>query len=70
MAGVLRYFKVYFFGHLFFCCSIYRGSQQRDSQNTKLEDVAGSEEALDFMKTFAGRRVLSGSSEATPQKKF
>lgn len=35
-------------------------------QNTKLEDVAGSKEALEFMKTFQGRGVLSDSSQATP----
>lgn len=35
-------------------------------KNTKLEDVAGSEEALEFMKTFQGRGVLTDSSQATP----
>ncbi len=42
-----------------------RCNQQKEEHNTKLEEVAGSEEALDFMKTFAGRGVLSDSSIAT-----
>jgi len=66
MANALRYFSFIFSG-VFLIASLFIGcSQQRENQNTKLEDVAGSEEALDFMKTFAGRGVLSDSSEATP----
>ena len=66
MANALRYFSFIFSG-VFLIAYLFIGcSQQRDNQNTKLEDVAGSEEALDFMKTFAGRGVLSDSSEATP----
>ena len=37
-------------------------NQQKEKQNTKLEDVAGSEEVLNFMKTFEGRGALSDSS--------
>ncbi len=40
-------------------------NQHNDGQNTALEDVAGSNEARDFMKTFAGRGILSDSSVAT-----
>lgn len=39
---------------------------QNDKHNTKLEEVAGSEEALNFMRTFAGRGLLSDSSMPTP----
>ena len=66
MANAFRYFSFTFSG-VFLLASLFIGcSQQRENQNTKLEDVAGSEEALDFMRTFAGRGVLSDSSEATP----
>lgn len=49
---------------LIFCFTGCR--QEEQYQNTKLEDVAGSKEALEFMKTFAGRGVLSDSSTVTP----
>lgn len=39
---------------------------QDEKQNTTLEEVAGSPEMLDFMKTFAGRGTLSDSSMPTP----
>lgn len=51
---------------LFFAFVLTGCRKDRDIQNTRLEDVAGTEEALDFMKTFAGRGVLSDSSTATP----
>jgi len=39
------------------CCT-----QQKEKQNTKLEEVAGSEDVLKFMKSFSGRGALSDSS--------
>ena len=66
MANALTY-SGFGFSSIFLAASLLIGcSQQRDKQNTKLEDVAGSEEALDFMKTFAGRGVLTDSSQAIP----
>ncbi len=43
------------------CCG--RGAQRPD---VRLEDIAGSEEVLRFMKNFEGRGVLSDSSMVTP----
>lgn len=40
--------------------------QQKEKQNTQLEEVAGSEEALNFMRTFVGRGMLSDSTMPTP----
>ncbi|MDH4093110.1 MAG: dehydrogenase, partial [Cyclobacteriaceae bacterium] len=37
-------------------------NQQKPNQNKKLEEVAGSEEVLNFMKTFDGRGALTDSS--------
>src|SRR5258706_4207845 len=43
-------------------------NQPKEKQNTRLEEVAGSEEVLKFMKSFAGRGALSDSSNpARPQ---
>src|SRR4030095_15971552 len=66
MANALKYLSFIFSplflaGFLLIACG-----QPHDKQNTKLEDIAGSEEALDFMKTFAGRGVLADSSKVTP----
>ena len=50
----------------FFVVFCFAGcNQHNEKQNTELEEVAASEEALDYMKTFAGRGVLSDSSTAT-----
>lgn len=40
--------------------------QYNEEQNTDLEELAGSEEALNFMRTFEGRGLLSDSSLPTP----
>jgi len=39
---------------------------EKDNLNTDLEEIAGNEEALNFMRTFDGRGALSDSSQATP----
>lgn len=44
------------------------GTKTNDRLNTGLEDVAGNDEALAFMKTFDGRGMLSDSSQATEAK--
>ena len=41
-------------------------NQRKEKQNTKLEDVAGNEEVLKYMKTFDGRGALSDSSRPKP----
>ena len=51
---------------IFFVIFCFAGcNQHNEKQNTELEEVAASEETLDYMKTFAGRGVLSDSSTAT-----
>lgn len=49
---------------LCFCLCGCGGHGSR-KENTRLEDIAGSEEALSFMKNFEGRGVLSDSSTVT-----
>lgn len=67
MARTLEGFTFIFVLYIFLLAFLMTGcDRQGESQNTKLEDVAGSKDALDFMKTFAGRGVLTDSSEATP----
>jgi putative heme-binding domain-containing protein len=66
MANASTYLHL-IYSTLFLSAALFIGcGHQPDNQNTNLEEVAGSDEALDFMKTFAGRGVLSDSSEATP----
>lgn len=55
---------IYYFTALTFVITACK-QQPTAPENTKLEDVAGSEEALNFMKTFEGRGLLADSSVST-----
>jgi len=70
MAGALRYFNFIFSDTFFFAALFIGCSQQRDSQNTKLEDVAGSEEALDFMRPLQDVGSFRTARRRRTQKKF
>jgi putative heme-binding domain-containing protein len=68
MANAFRNFLIRVVPGLFLLVFGLSGCKQppEEAQNTTLEEVAGSPEMLDFMKTFAGRGTLSDSSMPTP----
>lgn len=54
--------KKYFTYYLIAIVTIYACVNKQKNNNAKIEDVAGNEEVLNYMKTFAGRGELTDSS--------